>query len=894
MASGYAALYAEVGAVLEDGLGRLLGGLVDSPAGREGSAAQVLIDQELQRFYSQYRLLQQRHRDQTLSVAVLALTKSGKSTLLNALMGRVILPSNNVPETARISCITHTALAANEQPLLVVNGTSHYGDSNIRAQLQYLNQEVRLRAHRQSDEAFLDIRAPVAALSASESTPGVAFRLLDTPGPNEAGEEALKFQVERLLDGVDAVIYLLDYTKLKTQEEADTLRKLQDINPQLVKRLSQRLFFVVNKADQIGHTEGMEAEETRQYVADLVTRQMDCEDFQLDPDQVLLLSAQDALLSRLLLAGNPSPADKDRFLRIAFGKKAAKMASAEAECRKAAVEILEESGLPELESQVLGFLYTHSGALKLLAVLDDMAHMLHQVQNVAAASNAALRQDVASLQSEADVLQHQLERTLMQFEDISREAEQVEVEVVDEVQARMQRLKEHLFQHVSAVLDVTADPETVLPPARAGRWRAVWNKAVHFLSRAPQTPEQGPRDMQATLEELHNEIQAQIDAEVGEFWQQLERATNERQHTLFRRINTHLQALSQRIEAAVGEVLEVRLEPAHIRLEMPSAQDFHTSLQTLFAEGITFEERQRTREVEQSAVVWEKRYRHGLCRKGEYFVGRPVSRTVTETYTECVWELQPENIKYHFITMVDQTVDNSIKHVRAFVRQYLSCQVGEARARIEDYGERYTAAMLAVVGTSRQGEEHRLRALATVGHHLATVEDLLDDVATIQDHAQRLFPAAHSTPGQAGPGSSSFMSDDSLYGSMQRSDPAGTRTPVVDVRPLAGLTAMEPLKLGETEVASVRPLARLTATESLNLGETEVANVSPLAGLTGLHTLTAAELQQADHPAVLMAEEECEIVDVVFSDASASPTGYSSDAESTGWTVVPDHEDDRM
>ena len=34
-----------------------------------------------------------------------------------------------------------------------------------------------------------------------------------------AGEEKLKHAVERLLDGVDAVIYVLDFTKLKTSSE---------------------------------------------------------------------------------------------------------------------------------------------------------------------------------------------------------------------------------------------------------------------------------------------------------------------------------------------------------------------------------------------------------------------------------------------------------------------------------------------------------------------------------------------------------------------------------------------------------------------------------------------------------------------------------------------------
>ena len=53
-------------------------------------------------------------------------------------------------------------------------------------------------------------------------------------------------QVERLLSEIDGIIYLLDYTKLKTIEEAQIFGKLRQLNPRLVKRLSKRLFFVVS------------------------------------------------------------------------------------------------------------------------------------------------------------------------------------------------------------------------------------------------------------------------------------------------------------------------------------------------------------------------------------------------------------------------------------------------------------------------------------------------------------------------------------------------------------------------------------------------------------------------------------------------------------------------
>ncbi len=85
--------------------------------------------------------------------------------------------------------------------------------------------------HGPADERLLDIRAHIAGLglatdaAAAAATqqgaadgangPPTRLSLLDTPGPNEAGEEGLRFQVERLLDSVDAVVYLLDYSKVR-------------------------------------------------------------------------------------------------------------------------------------------------------------------------------------------------------------------------------------------------------------------------------------------------------------------------------------------------------------------------------------------------------------------------------------------------------------------------------------------------------------------------------------------------------------------------------------------------------------------------------------------------------------------------------------------------------
>ncbi len=67
-------------------------------------------------------------------------------------------------------------------------------------------------------------------------------------------------------------------------------------------------------------SEGQDLQETRAYVADLVTRQMQLEGFRLQPEQALLTSARNALLSRLVLRGKAGQEATQRFVQLAFGR----------------------------------------------------------------------------------------------------------------------------------------------------------------------------------------------------------------------------------------------------------------------------------------------------------------------------------------------------------------------------------------------------------------------------------------------------------------------------------------------------------------------------------------------------------------------------------------------
>lgn len=50
--------------------------------------------------------------------------------------------------------------------------------------------------------------------------------------------------------------------------------------------------------------------------------------------------------------------------------------------RAAAADMLEASGVPELEQAVLGFLFEAAAGVKLVAVLDDMGRLLTEVSSL--------------------------------------------------------------------------------------------------------------------------------------------------------------------------------------------------------------------------------------------------------------------------------------------------------------------------------------------------------------------------------------------------------------------------------------------------------------------------------------------------------------------------------
>ncbi|WP_410481584.1 dynamin family protein [Pseudomonas plecoglossicida] len=259
-------------------------------------------------------------------LAVVGTMKAGKSTTINAIVGHEVLPNRNRPMTALPTLIEHTP--GQTQPVLELKNckpindlmvqlgkviSSERGDAalqnlertddmldllrlidqrgsfnalyegseNIFWFLKSLNDLVRLAA-------WLGVEFPFGSYSSIEDYPVIRIEfahigqaagqgklaLLDTPGPNEAGQQHLRKMLKEQLKKASAVLAVMDFTQLKSDADEQVRKELEEI----ADIAEGRMFALVNKFDQRDRN-GDTAEQTRAFVAEsLMNGRLDAAD----------------------------------------------------------------------------------------------------------------------------------------------------------------------------------------------------------------------------------------------------------------------------------------------------------------------------------------------------------------------------------------------------------------------------------------------------------------------------------------------------------------------------------------------------------------------------------------------------------------------------------------
>ncbi len=348
--------------------------------------------------------------EQRFQIAVLALVKAGKSTLINSWLGNEYMPASHVPETARIVRIKHSpgnqrgTLTDRDRPPI-------HGTVEICNYLRKLNKEFREQGTMPSENELV-LEASLVALENS-SLGKQSFEILDTPGPNEAGTH-LKEKIEKLLDKVDVIIYLLDYTKINTSEEAEMFAKLREVRLDLLN--SERLFFVVNKVDVLNR-DSPPLDKTAEYIANVLRNQIS--GLNITPERILFISAEEALLARLVESGQASNKALKDFSQKVFGIFADEEHPLE-ECQQRAPILFKRSRMHTLETTILASIYARKGTILLESVLGDLDRHLRSFYNLLNTKKGALEANQDKLKNEVGELESKLDDINKKLEHVTR------------------------------------------------------------------------------------------------------------------------------------------------------------------------------------------------------------------------------------------------------------------------------------------------------------------------------------------------------------------------------------------------------------------------------------------------------------------------------------------
>ncbi|HAH1693868.1 TPA: dGTPase [Escherichia coli] len=419
-------------------------------------------------------------------LAVVGTMKAGKSTTINAIVGQEILPNRNRPMTSVPTLIRHVpgktepvlhlehiqpvrnllitlqeklATPAGQQVAQTLQQTGdtrelldiltddgwlkneYHGEEEIFTGLASLNDLVRLAAAMGSEFPF-DEYAEVQKLPAidvefshlvgMDECQGT-LTLLDTPGPNEAGQPQMEVMMRDQLQKASAVLAVMDYTQMNSKADEEVRKELNAIADVSV----GRLFVLVNKFDEKDRN-GDGADAVCQKVPAMLNSDV------LPASRVYPGSSRQAYLANRALhelrKNGTLPVDEawvDDFVREAFGRMKKDYVCKDSElATEGATDLWEGSLIDQLITEVI--LSSHSRAAA-LAVDSAAAKLMQNAENISeylSLRHQGLMQSIQSLQAHITSL-------LEDIREIADCQEQVTADVrmaMEEIDARTREL----------------------------------------------------------------------------------------------------------------------------------------------------------------------------------------------------------------------------------------------------------------------------------------------------------------------------------------------------------------------------------------------------------------------------------------------------------------------
>lgn len=434
-----------------------------------------------------------------LVLAVVGTMKAGKSTAINAIIGTEVLPTRNRPMTALPTLIRHTPGTTkpvlrfeNRRPVNdlasrlrdevkksrhdlqdEMNRDRHFRDlvdsirqgddfkgvyegaSEIAEFLKDLNDLVRLSNRFGIEFPFGDydeigempvIEVEFVHLSEMKGRSG-RLVLLDTPGPNEAGQSQLRRLLREQLKKSSAVLVVLDYTQMGSEADDDVRDELKKIAGLMV----GRSYVLVNKFDQKDvHSD------TEKQVRDLVTKDL-LKDV-VRGDDVFPVSARWAYLSNRAKQAIrfeerlPDPEKEpwvSDFGSEAFGRRWRDRIESQEEISEEADSLWKESLFTAPLERVIQSAYSRAAVLAVHSAAAKLSDYEQKMSNYLSIRSKSLRNDIDILKSQVTAL----EKDLKEITDNEKAAYKKTKQLLSHIDQKLDKRLNKCIKEIGKLID---------------------------------------------------------------------------------------------------------------------------------------------------------------------------------------------------------------------------------------------------------------------------------------------------------------------------------------------------------------------------------------------------------------------------------------------------------
>ena len=667
-------------------------------------------------------------------LAVVGTMKAGKSTTINAIIGTEVLPTRNRPMTSLPTLIRHkpgqstpVPKFSNKKPLdqlvkklqakvsskpwqsrrqqdehtndlvaFVKKGgdfrPEYQGADKITEFLRDFNDLARMAGELGVDFPFAkydeihempEIEVEFAHLEETEKTAG-GLALLDTPGPNEFGQQHLRRLLKDQLRKATAVLAVLDYTQLKSDADAEIRNELEDIRG----IVEERVYVLVNKFDEWG-THGDDAEQVRRLVAKNLMDEV------VSEDAVFPASAQSAYLANrakheLRLHGRlPEQSWVADFGKEAFGVRWKTDIGDAERTTNVADELWSSSQFSPLLERVIGTAHTNAAQLAIESTAAKLTEYAYTLENYLSIRCDGLNQDLTDLEGQATMLGKDIEELTQYKRDVEKKKKDALIpDLTKSVKENVDKVKEKTVEALRAYFNegrmVERKGRSAKSKPQMGQDFPVpiassleFGDSLDFDPKEPTVEFKSRREAQKQVDAIRRSVSKIVDVAN----RNLKEAIKHRVHEF----QLELDTLKRDCTEAVFDKVQERLGQAGFKIKSPQIRPLRLPLKfavdDVFDGLISEGSRSKTNMLEQAGWM-------GAIKR---FFGKPFDQdwgyelTITK---ESIYRIDLRKVKCQLSHIVykyfDKLDEKTLVAVKQAVQKSVDQFFGELEAKVEE------------------------------------------------------------------------------------------------------------------------------------------------------------------------------------------------------------------